>query len=395
MPGTDGAVHADDGCRLWVAEAGQGVPLIACHGGPGLWDMFGSLADLLAGEVRMIRWDQRGCGRSERRGPYSVARSVADLEAVRAGCGLERTAVLGHSWGATLALRYALDHPDRVSALIYVSGTGLGWAWHDPFQQAIASRLAAYEPRLSELRARDRTEAEDRELAVLQWSAEFTGPDARRHAEDMATPWFGINRESNQRITGELKQTWREPELTAECRALDIPVLIIDGAADLRPRWAVDSLDRALPRVTRVILPDAGHVPWLEVPDEFAAQLVAWLRRAGTVHTGETPSSYGAGMRLTEHERERLLITLAADVAERRRGRGLKLNHPEAVAILSSFVLEGARDGRTVAELMSAGREVLRRDDVLAGVPEMLDSVQVEATFPDGTKLVTLHWPIR
>ncbi len=77
-------------------------------------------------------------------------------------------------------------------------------------------------------------------------------------------------------------------------------------------------------------------------------------------------------MRLTEHERERLLITLAADVAERRRGRGLKLNHPEAVAILTSFVLEGARDGRTVAELMSAGREVLRRDDVLPGVPEML-----------------------
>ena len=100
-------------------------------------------------------------------------------------------------------------------------------------------------------------------------------------------------------------------------------------------------------------------------------------------------------MRLTEHERERLLITLAADVAERRRGRGLKLNHPETVAILTSFVLEGARDGRTVAELMSAGREVLRRDDVLPGVPEMIDSVQVEATFPDGTKLVTLHPPIR
>ena len=100
-------------------------------------------------------------------------------------------------------------------------------------------------------------------------------------------------------------------------------------------------------------------------------------------------------MRLTEHEQERLLITLAADVAERRRGRGLELNYPEAVAILTSFVLEGARDGRTVAELMSAGREVLRRADVMAGVPEMLDSVQVEATFPDGTKLVTLHRPIR
>jgi urease gamma subunit len=100
-------------------------------------------------------------------------------------------------------------------------------------------------------------------------------------------------------------------------------------------------------------------------------------------------------MRLTEHERERLLITLAADVAQRRRDRGLQLNHPEAVAVLTSFVLEGARDGRTVAELMSAGRDVLGRDDVLPGVPEMIESVQVEATFPDGTKLVTLHGPIR
>jgi urease gamma subunit len=100
-------------------------------------------------------------------------------------------------------------------------------------------------------------------------------------------------------------------------------------------------------------------------------------------------------MRLSEHEQERLLITVAADVAQRRRARGLKLNYPEAVAILSSFVLEGARDGRTVADLMSTGREVLGRDDVLPGIAEMVESVQIEATFPDGTKLVTIHGPIR
>jgi urease gamma subunit len=100
-------------------------------------------------------------------------------------------------------------------------------------------------------------------------------------------------------------------------------------------------------------------------------------------------------MRLSEHEQERLLMTLAADVAERRRGRGLKLNYPEAVAILTSFVLEGARDGRTVADLMSAGQAVLTRADVLPGIPEMIESVQVEATFADGTKLVTIHGPIQ
>ena len=99
-------------------------------------------------------------------------------------------------------------------------------------------------------------------------------------------------------------------------------------------------------------------------------------------------------MRLSEHEQERLLISYAADVAQRRRERGLLLNHPEAVAIITAFVLEGARDGRGVADLMAAGRSVLTRDDVMTGVPEMIESVQVEATFPDGTKLVTVHGPI-
>ena len=99
-------------------------------------------------------------------------------------------------------------------------------------------------------------------------------------------------------------------------------------------------------------------------------------------------------MRLSEHEQERLMISYAADVARRRRERGLRLNYPEAVAIITSFVLEGARDGRTVAELMSTGRSVLTRADVMEGVPEMIESVQVEATFPDGTKLVTVHGPI-
>ncbi|WP_431964711.1 urease subunit gamma [Actinacidiphila sp. bgisy160] len=99
-------------------------------------------------------------------------------------------------------------------------------------------------------------------------------------------------------------------------------------------------------------------------------------------------------MQLTPHEQERLLVHVAADVAEKRRARGLRLNHPEAIALITSHLLEGARDGRTVAELMASGRKVLTRDDVLEGVPEMIHDVQVEATFPDGTKLVTVHEPI-
>ncbi|MEO3754019.1 urease subunit gamma [Streptomyces sp. B6B3] len=99
-------------------------------------------------------------------------------------------------------------------------------------------------------------------------------------------------------------------------------------------------------------------------------------------------------MHLTPREQERLLIHVAADVAAKRRARGLRLNQPEAVALITAHVLEGARDGRTVAELMDSGRRVLGRADVLEGVPEMIRDVQVEATFPDGTKLVTVHEPI-
>ncbi|PRY46456.1 MULTISPECIES: urease subunit gamma [Umezawaea] len=99
-------------------------------------------------------------------------------------------------------------------------------------------------------------------------------------------------------------------------------------------------------------------------------------------------------MHLTPHERDKLLVHVAADVARRRLERGVLLNYPESVALITAFVLEGARDGRTVSELMTSGRTVLTRAQVQTGIPEMIESVQVEATFPDGTKLVTVHDPI-
>lgn len=99
-------------------------------------------------------------------------------------------------------------------------------------------------------------------------------------------------------------------------------------------------------------------------------------------------------MQLTPREKDKLLIFTAALVAERRKDRGLKLNYPEAVAFISAAILEGARDGKSVAQLMSEGASILSRDDVMEGVPEMIPDVQVEATFPDGSKLVTIHNPI-
>lgn len=100
-------------------------------------------------------------------------------------------------------------------------------------------------------------------------------------------------------------------------------------------------------------------------------------------------------MNLTPREKDKLLVAMAAIVARRRQERGVRLNHPEAVALITDYIMEGARDGRSVADLMQAGAMVLTREDVMEGVPEMIADVQVEATFPDGTKLVTIHQPIR
>ncbi|MFD0916050.1 urease subunit gamma [Pseudahrensia aquimaris] len=100
-------------------------------------------------------------------------------------------------------------------------------------------------------------------------------------------------------------------------------------------------------------------------------------------------------MQLTPREKDKLLVSMAAEVARKRLARGVKLNHPEAIALITDFVVEGARDGRSVADLMQAGAHVITRDQVMEGIAEMIHDIQVEATFPDGTKLVTVHEPIR
>ncbi|MFE2037365.1 alpha/beta fold hydrolase [Streptomyces scopuliridis] len=283
----DETVLTDDGVRLWTTRTGGGAgePVILCHGGPGLWDTLEEPAALLP-DTQAYRWDQRGSGRSQRSGPYSIERSVADLDAVRRHFGLDRVTLLGHSWGARLALAYALDQPALVSGLIHVSGTGIDddSTWHPAYKQAFHRRLGerrGRRERWDELRERGagRTEAEDREYAILQWSVDFTDRDrARAHAEAMATPWFGVNYTCNATIGAELRRPEATHGLRERCAALRVPVLIVDGEDDIRPRWSVDSLENALPDVTRTTLAGAGHMPWTEDPEGFRAAVGAFLR---------------------------------------------------------------------------------------------------------------------
>ncbi|USQ83651.1 alpha/beta hydrolase [Streptomyces phaeoluteigriseus] len=286
MTWTEEKVTADDGARLWTARAGEGEPLVLCHGGPGLWDMFDDVGGELTDRASVFRWDQRGCGRSQRSdGPWTTERFVADLDAVRDRFGLTGMTLLGHSWGAQLALSYALAHPERVSTLIYVSGTGIGpdADWHPAYRENFLARLGEHPERVARWREltgrRLFTDEEARERAVLQWSVEFEDRErALEHAGRMADPWFGVAAECSKVLNEERKRVWGTPALYTACESLDVPVVIVDGARDIRPRSAVDSLERALPVVRRVTLPTAGHLPWAEDPEGFREAVTTAIR---------------------------------------------------------------------------------------------------------------------
>jgi len=285
---TESFVVTDDGCRLWTArhetanaasefaEAGPDSAAILCHGGPGFWDTLAPVAELLAEGGPAIRWDQRGGGRSQHQGPYTLHRFIADLDAVRSAHQVDRPVLVGHSWGASLALQYFLACPDRVRSLIYIAGVGLSWDWRPEHNAASARALAPAAAKLAALRALARpTAGQQREEDVIRLLTEF--PDrsaARGHVERLLSPYFVSDPAVNQALNAEMRGL-TEADLIERCRALpeSVPVLIIDGALDPRPRWAVDSLAAALPNVRRVTLTAAGHLPWLDSPAEFAAAI--------------------------------------------------------------------------------------------------------------------------
>ena len=267
-----------DGARLWTAKSGTGPPLLLCHGGPGLWDYLRPVAAMIDDLVSVYRYDQRGCGRSPPAGPYSVAQSVEDVEALRRHFGLESWLIGSHSWGASLALAYAWSYPERVEGIAYISGVGLGLSWKQAYREEEERRLTPVQrDRLAALRDKERNAAEERESLILAWSRDFADRStAMEHAARFHAEGFAVNYECNNRINREL-DAWVESELVEKCRTLDVPVLVLHGALDPRPVWATDSLVNSLPRRERRIVAGAGHLPWIEKPDEVKAALRAFL----------------------------------------------------------------------------------------------------------------------
>lgn len=268
-----------DGAQLWTVTSGAGSPVVVCHGGPGLWDYLGDLAGLLEGERTVVRFDQRGCGRSTGQdGPFSIVRAVDDLDQVRRALGIDCWAVLGHSWGAELALRYAAQHPDRTTAVAYLAGVGAGDGFKTAYVAEWERRMGPDLRRWQELDGRPRTPIEERQWCQLQWRTDFspTG-DAAAHARALwATRPAGavINRRANR----ELWADRASKDLLALAHDLPVPVLLVAGKDDPRPWRAADDLVAALPRARRVVLERAGHAPWVERPAELQRLLMQALQ---------------------------------------------------------------------------------------------------------------------
>jgi proline iminopeptidase len=256
------------GASLWTDSQGAGLPLVLSHGGPGLSDNLGPVAEMVDDLALVHRYDQRGSGRSRSDGPFDVASFVADLEALRRHWGHERWLVGGHSWGANLALCYAVAHPDRTSGVIYLAGSGLrpgGWE-------------AARRLRLGRLTDEEREElataGTDRFLQLMGTTDFADRPVAARVLE--AGPLYRWPRDENifRAVIGSFQEVI--DRLDDKVRRLDVPLLVIHGAHD-EPARAREVAELA-PQGRFVELEHSAHVPWFEEPARLRELLRAFIR---------------------------------------------------------------------------------------------------------------------
>lgn len=269
-------VVLSDGAELatWTSSGPPGRAVVLLHGGAGMWDYLAPVADMVADLGPVHRYDQRGCGRSGPSTAYGTARFVADLEELRERFGHAGWTVVGHSFGAGLALSYAAAHPDRVDAVVCVSGVGLDWPESKPAYEAAsqARRTPAQRARLAELSARERDAAEEVEWRTLSWLPDFPAPGAEAAARRLAEQPLPLNLACNAAFNAEHRARSGADE-RALCRRVTAAVLVVHGSADPRPVDGPRRLADALPDARLAVVDGAGHLPWLDRPDEVRALL--------------------------------------------------------------------------------------------------------------------------
>ena len=271
-----------NGVSMWTATQGSGPPVVLCHGGPGLYDYLEPVAGMIGDLATVHRYDQRGCGRSEDSGPYDVATFVDDLDALRAHWGHEAWTVIGHSWGATLALLYAIRHPHRTRGLVYMSGTGIDPAWHADYRRNREARLSPAERRrLQDLERRRATvsgaelDRINAERAALLEVTEYYDPS--RFDELPRYDRFPVNYTLNSALNAEMNRIEEAGRLPEQVSRIAVPALVLDGGADPRPRWAREQVARLTPGSRHVTIERAGHDPWVEQPEATVTAIREFL----------------------------------------------------------------------------------------------------------------------
>ena len=277
MSVTEVIVNAN-GVQLWTATQGAGPPVVLIHGGPGIYDYLGPVAGMIDDLATVHRYDQRGCGRSQHAGPHDIAKFIADLDALRVHWGYVRWTLVGHSWGATLALLYAAQLPGRMSGLVYMSGTGIDPGWHRQYRINREARLSANDRERFQKLSGMRADADGEELARINAErADLLEPteyhDYANLSAESQHDLYSINYEVNAVLNRESDRLEESGDLPALVSKISAPTLVLDGAADPRPRWARAQIAGLIAGSRHVTLPRCGHDPWVEQPAATARVL--------------------------------------------------------------------------------------------------------------------------
>lgn len=278
---TDRSVRLSDGVSLATRTSGtptDAPPVVLVHGGPGLWDYLAPVANLLQDHTIVHRYDQRGCGASDASDDQCLQRAIADLEELRIAFGHDRWIVLGHSDGATLAVLYAAAHQESTAGLVYLNGVGIG-DWRTPSRAEIARRLSPTQARrLADLEAYpDRDPVREQEFRELSWFTDYADPvEGRAAAHTFARMDYPINQDANRSLMAEVDELG-DRGLETAARSLQMPALFIHGEQDPRPWSCAHDLAEMVDRSRWELLPNAGHLPWVEQPRQLADLLSGFV----------------------------------------------------------------------------------------------------------------------
>ena len=264
--------------RLWTAVQGEGTPMVLCHGGPGGYDYLAPIANMTSDLCQVVRYDQRGSGRSQPVGPYDVSTFVDDLESLRTHFNFERWIIGGHSWGAGLALAYAVRFPTRTIAVLHIAGTGIDDRWHEEYRKNRLNALneSAREEYQSLRAQREHVDGAEQErilgrLRTLSRMTDVFDPDQVENLPSFDE--YPVSSEANEKVGADWKSYTTNSKFQQSIYGLSIPVLFLLGACDPRPSHFIETLAAKLSRSRFESIPESGHYPWIEKPDEVKAAL--------------------------------------------------------------------------------------------------------------------------